>query len=108
MANNEKRYNYTLIFLTRGNRASAVSCIEVALMRRGNTNYNAVLAKLRSLYGYDVGDCMDDLTSLKIVLKEVYGPDYTSVLEDITWELETLDTPEISDFKSEFCKFMVS
>ena len=97
-----------MFFLTRGNRAAAVSCIEVALMRRGNANYNAVLAKLRSLYNYDIGDCMDNLESLKIVLKEVYGKDYTSVLEDITWELETLESPEISDFKSEFCKFMVN
>lgn len=97
-----------MISLTRGNRAAAVTCIEVVLMRRGNANYNAVLAKLRSLYNYDIGDCMDNLESLKIVLKEVYGKDYTSVLEDITWELEILDTPEINNFKSEFCKFMVS
>jgi hypothetical protein len=96
-----------MIFLTRGNRAAAVSCIEIALMRRGNANYNAVMAKLRSLYNCDIGDCMDNLECLKIVLKEVYGKDYTSVLEDITWELETLDAPEINDFRSEFCKFMV-
>ena len=97
-----------MIFLTRGNRAAAVTCIEVALMRRGNTNYNAVIAKLRSLYNYDIDDCMDNLEPLKIVLKEIYEKDYTSVLEDITWELETLDTIEINNFKSEFCKFMVN
>lgn len=97
-----------MIFLTRGNRAAAATCIEIALMRRGNANYNAVIEKLRLLYDYDIGDCIDNLESLKIVLKEVYRKDYTTVLEDITWELETLETPEINDFKSEFCKFMVS
>lgn len=97
-----------MILLTRGNRATVVSCIEVALMRKGNANYNSVLEKLRSQYDYDIDHCMNNLESLKIVLKEVYGQDYTSILEDITWELETLETPEISDFKSEFCKFMVS
>ena len=41
-----------MLFLTRGNRAAVVSCTKVALMRKGNANYNAVLAKLQSQYGW--------------------------------------------------------
>ena len=97
-----------MIFLARGNRADVISCIEIALIRKGNANYNAVLKKLQSQYGCDIDNCMDNLEFLKIVLKEVYQQNYKSILEDITWELETLETPEISNFRSEFCKFMVS
>jgi hypothetical protein len=97
-----------MVLLTRGNKTAVATCIEIALMMRGNANYNMVLAKLRSLYDCDIAYGIDNLEFLKIVLKEVYGQDYTSVLEDITWELETLEIPEINNFKSEFCKFMVS
>jgi hypothetical protein len=85
-----------------------VGCIEVALMRRGNANYYLVWSKLKNLYNYDIGDCINRLEYLRIVLKEVYKQDYNSVLKDITWELEILEISEINDFKTEFCKIMAS
>ena len=108
--NNTKKRLYVLymIFLAGTNRTVVVTCIEVALMKRGNANYNLVIAKLRSFYNCDIEDCINNLEYLRTVLKEVYEQDYTSVLEDITWELETLDVFEINDFKSEFCKIMAS
>lgn len=96
------------MFLAGRNRTAAVTCIEVALMRRGNANYNLVLAKLHSLYNCDIEDCINRLEYLRAVLKEVYRQDYHSILEDITSELGTLEVLEITDFKSEFCKFMTS
>jgi len=96
------------IFLLKENKMSIVSCIEVALMRRGNANYHLVLSKLKNLYNYDIDDCIDHLEYLRIVLKDVYKQDYDSVLKDITWELEILEILEINDFKSEFCKIMKS
>ena len=96
-----------MIFLAGRNRTSVATCIKVALMRRGNANYNMVLAKLRS-QDHDIKDSINNLEHLKTVLKQVYKQDYHSVLEDITWELEILDIPEINDFKTEFCKIMAS
>jgi len=95
-------------FLAGKNRTAVVACIEVALMRTGNANYNLVLAKLQSFYNYGIEDCIDNLEYLRMVLKEVYMQDYHSVLADIAVELETLDTLELTDFKSEFYRFMVS
>jgi len=97
-----------MFFLAGRNRTAVVACIEVALMRRGSANYNLVLAKLQSLYDCDIEDCINNLEYLQMVLKEVYTQDYHSVLADIAVELETLETLEITDFKSEFYKFMVS
>ncbi len=103
--NTKKRQLYSLSFLGRS-RTAVVSCIEVALMRRGNANYNSVLAKLRSQHNCDIDESIDKLEYLKDALKQVYKQEYHLVLEDITWELEALDTPEIDNFKAEFCKFM--
>lgn len=96
-----------MTFLAGRNRTAIVTCIEVALMRHGNANYNLVLAKLHSV-NHDIEYCVNNLEHLKTVLKQVYQKDYCAVLEDITWELETLDVFEINDFKSEFCKIMAS
>jgi hypothetical protein len=57
-------------------------------MRRGNTNYHLVIARLHSLYNCTIMDCYKHPEYLKIVLKEVYKEDYKSILEDIKLELE--------------------
>ena len=75
-----------------------ISCIEVVLMRRGNVNYNLVLAKLDSLYDCKIRDCYDKPEYLKTVLKEVYREDYDSIIKEIRLELGELDTEEIGDF----------
>ena len=108
MANNKKLDSYSCSSQQEKIGQSVVTCIEVALMRRGNANYNLVLAKLQSLYNCDIEDCVNNLEYLRIILKEVYTQDYHSVLEDIALELDTLETLEITDFKSEFYKFMAS
>ncbi len=97
--------NLIMIFLTKENKIAIVTCIEAALMRRGNANFNLVLSKLKNLYNCEIGECVDHVEYLRTVLKEVYAQDYHSVLEDITWELEILDMDE---FKAEFCKIMAS
>lgn len=75
-----------------------ISCIEVVLMRRGNVNYNLVLAKLDSLYNCKITDCYDKPEYLKTVLREVYEGDYNSIITEIRLELGDLDTEEIGDF----------
>lgn len=94
-----------LIFLTKENKIAIAACIEKALMRRGDDNFNLVLSKLKNIYNCEISECTDNLGYLRMVLKEVYQQGYNSVLEDITWELEILD---MDDFKVEFCKTMAS
>ena len=67
-------------------------------MRRGNVNYNLVLAKLNSLYDCKIIDCYDHPEYLKTVLREVYKEDCNSVIMEIRLELGDLDTEEIGDF----------
>lgn len=74
-------------------------------MRRGNSNYNLVLANLHvSDCGTD--DILDNLDYLKKVLKEVYKNDYDAVLDDILAETEIL--VDMDTFKAEFFQFMKS
>ena len=80
------------------NALALISCIEVVLMRRGNVNYNLVLAKLNSLYDCTIRDCYDHPEYLKAILVEVYKGDYNSVVKEIRLELGDLNTEEIGDF----------
>jgi hypothetical protein len=75
-----------------------ISCIEVVLMRRGNINYNLVLAKLNSLYDCTISDCYDHPEYLKTVLKKVYKEDYIYIIKEIRLELGDLVVEEINDF----------
>jgi hypothetical protein len=81
-----------------------VSCIEVTLMRRGNTNYNFIVAKLASLYNCDVVDCFEHPEYLRTVLKQVYKEDYKSILDDIKLELDQLVGME--EMNAKFFKIM--
>lgn len=75
-----------------------ISCMEVVLMRRGNVNYNLVLAKLKSHYDCTIRDCYDHPEYLKTILREVYKEDYKSIINEIRLELGDLATEEIGDF----------
>ncbi len=80
-------------------RLAVISYVELVLMRRGNTNYHLVLARLDSLYDCKIGDCYDNPQYLKTVLKDVYGEDYHSVISQIKSYLgELTDVQEIVDF----------
>lgn len=75
-----------------------ISCMEVVLMRRGNVNYNLVLAKLNSLFDCTIRDCYDHPEYLKIILREIYKEDYNSLIKEIRIELDDLAVEEINDF----------
>jgi hypothetical protein len=83
-----------------------ISCIELVLMRRGDTNYNLVVAKLNSLYNCTVMDCYENPKYLRTVLKEVYKEGYNSIIDDIKLELDYL--VDIKEKKAEFFKVMES
>ena len=86
------------------NKIAFITCIEVVLMRRGNANYNSVLAKLKSKHGYEMNDILDHLDYLKIILKEVYKHEYNTVLDEISLETDRLE--DMDEFKADFFKFM--
>lgn len=80
-------------------RAALVSCIELVLMKRGNTNYNLVVAKLAANYESTVRDCYRHPDYLQAVLKEVYGNDYHSVIDEIKAQMgELAAVDEVGDF----------
>ena len=83
-----------------------MTCVEVVLMRRGNTNYHSVTAKLHSLYGAELIDCFEHPEYLRTVLKEVYKDDYNSILNEIRIELKVL--VDIEKMKEKFFKIMES
>ncbi|MDR3781801.1 MAG: hypothetical protein P4K92_00615 [Candidatus Nitrosotalea sp.] len=88
------------------NKIAFITCIEIVLMRRGNVNYNLVLAKLKAQFSCGMDDCLDHPEYLKTVLKEVYKHDYNAVLDDIS--LETDKLTDIDKIKADFFKFMMS
>ena len=79
-------------------RIALISCIEIVLMRRGNTEYNLVVAKLESLYHCAIRDCYNP-EYLRNVLKEVYNKRYYSIINEIKLELGDLaEEEDVSDF----------
>jgi hypothetical protein len=83
-----------------------MSCIEVVIMKRGNTKYNLVQCKLRTLYNVGILDCFDHPEYLRTVFKEVYKEEYQSVLDEIRLELEKL--ADIKEIEERFFKVMES
>ncbi len=67
-----------------------VSCIEMVLMMRGNTNYHLIVARLHSLYNCSILDCCDHPDYLLTVLNEVYPEEYDSIIDEIKLHLDKL------------------
>lgn len=84
---------------TQDHKMALVSCIELVLMRRGNTNYHLVVAKLDTLYSCGIMDCYEHPEYLRTALKEVYKDNYNSIIDEIKVELDELvNTKQIADF----------
>lgn len=83
-----------------------MACVEVVLMRRGDTNYNLVIARIDSLYNCTVMDCYEHPEYLRTVLKKVYEKDYKFILDEIKLELEKL--VDIEKETERFFKIMES
>ena len=80
-------------------KLALISYVELVLMRRGDTNYHLVMARLGSLYDCKIVDCYDHPEYLKTVLKDVYKEDYDSVISQIKSYLGDLeDIPQIINF----------
>ncbi len=81
------------------NKLALISCLELALMKSGNANYNLVIAKLNALYDAGLRDCYDHPDYLRIILKEVYKDNYQSILNEVKMCLDDLlQVDEISNF----------
>ena len=89
------------------NKIAFITCIELVLMRRGNTNYNLVLAKLNvQIEDGGIDDCLDHPEYLKNILKQVYKHEYNAILDEIILETERLT--DMDKVKADFFKFMMS
>ena len=80
------------------NRTALALAIDVALMRRGGDRYYHFVFNLRNSYDCEIIDCYDKPQYLKNVLKEVYGNEYDSIVEDIKLELGDSVGEEIAAF----------
>ena len=83
-----------------------MSCIEMALMKKGGFNHNLVVAKLNSLYNTSIMKCYENPEYLRAVLKEVYKADYNSVIDLIKLVLD--DVPDVEKEKAKFLQIMKS
>ncbi len=80
-------------------KLALISYVELVLMRRGNTNYHLVMARLDSLYSCKISDCYEHPEYLKTVLKDVYHEDYKSIVSQIkSYLAELANVKEIIDF----------
>ncbi|MDE1726884.1 MAG: hypothetical protein KGH89_06420 [Thaumarchaeota archaeon] len=81
-------------------KIALISCIEVVLMRRRNTDYNLVVAKLNAHYDVTITDCYEHPEYLKTVLKEVYKEDYNSIIDEIKLHLgdDLIAEKDMADF----------
>lgn len=61
-----------------------MTCVEIVLMKRGNSEYNLIQARLGALYNCEVNECVDHPEYLRTVLNVVYGDDYDSILDEIS------------------------
>ena len=76
-----------------------ISIIETVLMRRGDTKYNLLVAKLRSQYDCTIRDCFEQPEYLRSVQKEMYREDYNHIIEEIKLQLgELANEKDIADF----------
>jgi hypothetical protein len=95
-----------MVSVEQENKIAFATCIEIVLMRRGNANYNTVLAKLQSLSESWIFECVDNPEYLQTVLKEVYADDYYTVVDEIREESDRLE--DMDKLKSDFFKVMLS
>jgi hypothetical protein len=95
-----------MVTLEADNKIAFITCIEIVLMRRGNVNYNLVLAKLKAQFDCGMDNCLDHPEYLKAVLKEVYKHDYNAVLDEISLETDRLT--DIDKIKADFFKSMMN
>ena len=81
------------------NKMALVFCVEAVLMRRGNTNYHLITAKLNANYNCTIMDCYENPEALRNVLKDVYKEDYNPIIEEIKLHLDELaNEKDIADF----------
>lgn len=85
---------------TEQHKVALISCLEIVLMRKSNTMYNVVVAKLNSLYDCSIRDSCENPEYLKTVLKEVYKEDYPSIIAEIKSQLDEdlIKEKDMSDF----------
>jgi isoprenylcysteine carboxyl methyltransferase (ICMT) family protein YpbQ len=97
---------FLMVSFKEENKIAFATCIEIVLMRTGNTTYNLIIAKLQSLYKSWIFECIDHPEYLKTVLKEVYVNNYYTVIEEIRSESDRLT--DIDKLKSDFFRIMLN
>ena len=80
-------------------KAVVAISVEVVLMRKGGPQYQLAVARLERDYECKIFDCFDHPEYLKSVLQDVYGKDYSDLVEKIEMELgESASEKDIAEF----------
>lgn len=82
------------------NRVTLMSCIEVIIMRRSNTDYHLVQARLNTICNRNLANCYEYPKYLRDILKDVYKENYSSIIEEVKLELgdDLVEVKEIANF----------
>ena len=85
-------------FFAEMHQTAVISCMELVLMRFGNTKYHLTVSKLRS-YDTTISESYNHTEYLKMVLKEVYGNDYDQIINEIKMYLGDLaEQQDVAEF----------
>jgi hypothetical protein len=80
-------------------KAALMSCIELVLMRRSNTDYHLVQARLNAICNRNLSNCYDYPKYLRDILKDVYKENYSSIIDEIKLELgDLIEEKDIANF----------
>ncbi len=81
------------------NKSMVVLSVEVVLMRKGGPQYHQTLARLERDYGCKIFDCFEHPEYLRAVLRDVYGSEYKSIVDNLEVELgEIVSEKDVADF----------
>ena len=92
--------------VSQDDKITFMTCIEIALMKRGNADNILIQARLDALYNCEINYCADHPEYLRTVLREVYPEEYDLVLGEMRAETEKL--VDMDQFKDNFFKIMKS
>lgn len=80
------------------NQILVAFAVEKILLNIGRPVYETVTQKLHEDYGYDLFDCYENPDCLNIVMKEILGENYSSVVEMIKEQLSEEREQKTVDF----------
>ncbi|NHI02936.1 hypothetical protein DYY67_0057 [Candidatus Nitrosotalea sp. TS] len=68
-------------------RVALMSCIEVVIMRRNSADFHLIQARLNAICNRNFIDCYEYPTYLRDILQDVYGENYSLIIDEVKLHL---------------------